>query len=382
MSKTENKRLDSLDVFRGITIAAMILVNNPGSWANLYPPLKHAVWHGWTPTDFIFPFFLFIVGSSITLAMGKIPLESEKKLAQQKIFIRSVKIFLIGILMAAFPFFQFSPEFGLSSHLEGLRIMGVLQRIAICYLLCSLLFIHGFENRFFIIFVGILLFYWFLMAVVPVPDTGVANYDSPTANLGAYLDRLILGKHLWKGANREWDPEGLLSTLPAIATALLGIRAAQIIKNKETEEKKMLQLFVEGCLLTVLGFVWDWFFPINKQIWTSSYVLFTGGLAFCMLAICYYFIDYRGLKKYMMPFKIFGMNAMFAFVFSGLMSKTSSLIKLDIEGKSISLGNYFYQILCEIFSPINASLAYAVAYVLIWYAIVWALYRKNWFWKI
>ncbi|MCU0390587.1 MAG: DUF5009 domain-containing protein [Thermoflexibacter sp.] len=376
-----NKRLLSLDVFRGITIAGMILVNNPGSWEYIYAPLAHAAWHGWTPTDLVFPFFLFIVGVSIVFALST-PLEKAepKNILIKKITIRSLKLFGLGLFMAAFPFFVFEPEFALKDF-GKLRIMGVLQRIALCYMMASLLFLYFKPKMLDWIAVGCLVVYWILMVLVPVPEYGAGMIDSPDGNLASYLDRLLLGKdHLWAGAERMRDPEGLFSTIPALVNTLLGIRTGLILRNKSLEQsQKLVQLFVQGVIFIVLGYCWDWFFPINKSIWTSSYALFTSGQAMCGLAVCYYLIDIQGHKKWFFFFEVYGVNAIIVFVMSGLLSKTFSLIKVTKSpDKEISVSSWFYKNVCEqIFSTYNASLLYALIWIFVWFVVLWLMYRKN-----
>ena len=256
------ERLVSLDVFRGATIVAMILVNNPGTWSAIYPPLRHASWHGWTITDLIFPFFLFIVGVAIVLAF-------EKRLARgvpridliNRTGSRAAILFGFGLLMAAYPIFTVIPEFGLRPQLANLRIMGVLQRIALCYFAASLIFLYA-RPKWQYIWMGILLVgYWLAMTLIPVPGYGAGMIDSPEANLAAYIDRLILGDHLWAGTGGLYDPEGILSTFPAIASALIGVWAGRIILSERLPLERAVELFAWGAILTATGYVWDWFFP-------------------------------------------------------------------------------------------------------------------------
>jgi predicted acyltransferase len=376
-----SKRLLSLDVFRGMTIAGMILVNNPGSWEFTYKPLSHAAWHGWTPTDLVFPFFLFIVGVSIVFAIAP-PLEKnipQKQLTKKAMF-RGLKLFGLGLLLAAFPFVVFEPEFAFKDF-GKLRIMGVLQRIALCYVFATLLFIYFKPKVLDLISVGCLLFYWLVMAVIPVPDYGAGMLDSPEGNFASYIDRILLGKdHLWAGADRMRDPEGLLSTITALVNTLLGIRVGLIIRNKTLDDnQKLVQIFSQGVIFVIIGYVWDWFFPINKPIWTSSYAVFTSGLAMCGLALCYYLIDVKGYKKWSFPFEVYGVNALIVFVMSGLLSKVLSLIKIqETAEKSISAGGWFYQHIClAIFETYNASLLYALVWISMWFVVLLVMYRKN-----
>jgi predicted acyltransferase len=367
-------RLLSLDVFRGMTIAGMVLVNNPGTWSAIYSPLKHAEWHGATPTDFIFPFFLFIVGIAIPIALGKRVEDGVTNAVYLKIFRRSATIFLLGLFLAAFPFFDFA----------NLRIPGVLQRIAVCYLITSLIFLHTNWKQIIFIGIGLLLVYWILMTTIPVPNCEVTTIDDKACNLAAYIDRLILGEnHIWKQA-KVYDPEGILSTIPAIATTISGVLTGVWLKTKKSDLEKVGGLFFFGIVLIALGWCWNFFFPFNKPLWTSSYVVYTSGLALCFLGFCYWLIDIKGYKKWSKPFVIFGVNALALYVGSGLLGKILGLIKFDdAGGKTISLQQaIFDNIFLPLASPINASLMYAISYILVWLFLMWLLYRKRIFIKV
>jgi predicted acyltransferase len=369
MTTTPSKRLLSLDVFRGITVAAMILVNNPGDWAHIYSPLEHAEWNGCTPTDLIFPFFLFIVGVSIVFALdsGKSDLISHPKLIKS-IIIRSLKLFALGLILSLFPYFDFSV----------VRIPGVLQRIAIVYLVASLLFIKLKPKTLLQIFGLLLIGYWLLMSLVPVPGIGSANLGKDT-NLGAWIDRTLLTEaHLWKSA-KTWDPEGLFSTIPAIATGLFGVLMGIILKAKQrTQENKVVWLFFFGFFGFLLGLIVDLLFPINKSLWTSSYVLYTGGLASMGLAFCYWLIDVRQVTWFTKPFVIYGINAITVFFASGIIARSMNIIKTTLNGQEISLKGYLYQqFFTPYLSPLNASLAGAITFVLIWLLVLWLMFRKN-----
>lgn len=367
-------RLLSLDVFRGMTIAGMVLVNNPGTWSAIYPPLKHAEWHGVTPTDYIFPFFLFIVGIAIPIALGKRVEEGVNNAVYLKIFRRSATIFLLGLFLAAFPYFDFA----------NLRIPGVLQRIAVCYLIASLIFLHTNWKQLVYIAIGLLLFYWFLMTAIPVPNCEISTIDDKACNLAAYIDRLIFGEnHVWKQA-KVYDPEGILSTLPAIATTISGVLTGMWLKTKKSDLEKVGGLFFFGVVLIALGWIWNSFFAFNKPLWTGSYVLYTSGLALCFLGFCYWLIDIKGYKFWTKPFVIFGVNALALFVFSGLLSKILGLIKVTgAEGKQVSLQKWIFDsIFMSLASPINASLMYAISYILLWLFLMWLLYRKRIYIKV
>jgi predicted acyltransferase len=362
------QRLLSLDVFRGITVAMMILVNNPGDWGHIYWPLEHAEWNGCTPTDLVFPFFLFIVGVSISFAFqGKEP--DTKTIL--KIIERSLKLFGLGLFLSLFPKFDISV----------VRIMGVLQRISIVFLSCSLLFIFTKRNVQSWILIGILILYYILMTFVPVPDAGAANLNAET-NLGAYFDRLILGiPHLYKAA-KVWDPEGLLSTLPAIGNGIWGMLAGQYMQRKDQEASvKLLNLFLVGCTGMLIGWAWDSAgFPINKALWTSSYVCWTAGMATCFWAGFYWLIDIKGYQQWTKPFVVYGVNAITVFFLSGLIPRILRMIKVHTaDGEEVNLQVYLYKswIVPLFQSPYNASLAGAIILVSLWCGILWIMYNKK-----
>jgi len=359
-------RLLSLDAFRGMTVAAMILVNNPGDWAHIYAPLEHAPWNGWTPTDLIFPFFLFIVGVSITFALRP---KSREKGVIGKIVKRSITLFLLGL------FLNFFPKFDITT----VRIPGVLQRIGLVYLACSLLFLKTTPRQQLYLLLGLLVGYCALMTLVPVPGVGYANLE-PETNMAAWLDRTILTPaHVYKPA-KVWDPEGLLSTLPAIGTGLLGLLTGTWLRSDRSAEEKTAWLFAAGCLTTLGGLIWNGFFPINKALWTSSFVLLAGGLAMLVLALCYWLIDVNNRRWGVMPFVAFGVNAITVFFLSGLIPRIMNLIHIaQPDGTEVGLKEYLYKtfIAPPFADPINASLAGALTFVLIWFVILWWMYRKN-----
>jgi predicted acyltransferase len=366
-------RLLSLDVFRGLTIAGMVLVNNPGTWGAIYGPLKHAEWHGWTPTDLIFPFFLFIVGVSITLAFARrVETGSDQYDLLKKVIKRSVIIFTLGLFLNGFPYFD----------LAQIRIAGVLQRIAVCYFATSIIFLKTDWRTQAIVACALLLLYWMLMSLVPVPGYGAGDLGKE-GNLAAYIDRWLLGNHIWKGG-KVFDPEGLLSTIPAIATTLSGVLTGHWLRSKRSQMEKAGGLFFAGACAVAAGWAWHSFFPINKSLWTSSYAVFTAGMALQLLAICYWLVDIKNYRRWAKPFVIFGVNALALFVFSGLLAKLMSVIKLPRgDGSSIALQPYLFQHLFASWaSPINASLIYAVTYIFFWLLLMWLLYRKNIFIKV
>ncbi len=377
-------RLLSLDVFRGMTIAGMVLVNNPGTWSAIYPPLEHAEWHGATPTDLVFPFFLFIVGISITLALGKrVETGGINRDIYLKIFRRSLIIFGLGLLMAAFPFYNFTK--GEWLDVSNLRIMGVLQRIAVCYLISALIFVRTNWKQQALIAGSLLLIYWALMTLVNVPGCEITTFDDKACNLAAYIDRIVLTEnHIWK-QSKVFDPEGILSTLPAIATTLAGVLGGHWLRREKDDYEKVAALFFFGLAATAFGWIWSFWFPLNKALWTSSYVFYTAGLALCFLGFCYWLIDIKGYRKWAKPFLIFGVNALALFAFSGLTAKLMGIIKVGAgaDGKSISLQSWiFNSIFLPFAASINASLMFAVSYILLWLFLMWLLYRKQIYIKV
>lgn len=367
-------RLTSLDAFRGATIAGMILVNNPGSWSHVYAPLLHAEWHGWTPTDLIFPFFLFIVGVAMPISFGKrLARGDSKRQLALHVVRRSAILFGLGLFMALFPTF---------SDWGTLRIPGVLQRIGVVYLIAATLYLTlGARGRWSALAI-ILLGYWALMTLVAVPGFGAGDL-SAEGNLGAYLDRLILGRqHLYRGD--VWDPEGLFSTLPAVGTTLLGIFTGEWLTSDREGHAKVKGLLGASVVAVAIGLLWGLLFPINKKIWTSSYVVFCAGMAGLLLGAFYWMIELRGWKRWSRPFVIYGMNAIAVFVASGLLTKTLVRVRVPTAaGESTSLYNWMYTNLFASWAgPLHGSFAFALSYVGFWLFLMWLLYRRGIFIKI
>jgi predicted acyltransferase len=369
VSAQTKPRLLSLDVLRGITVAAMILVNNPGDWGHIYAPLEHAAWNGCTPTDLIFPFFLFIVGVSIVYALQtKKTQDTGKGKMMLSIAQRALTIIALGIFLSLYPKFDF----------HTVRIPGVLTRIGLVYGASAFIYIYTDRKTQLWLFWILLIFYYIIMTLVPVPGVGYANLQ-PETNLGACIDRNVFGEaHLWK-ESVTWDPEGLLGTIPAMATGLFGILVGTWLKRKDVDETtKVAWLFSVGIVNVMAGLLWGLFFPINKALWTSSYVLYAGGLACLGLALLYWIIDVQGYRKYTRPFVVYGVNAITVFFFSAFIVKTMNLITLNLDGKKIASKEYLYQLFyAPYLSPYNASLAGAVTFVLIWLGILWVMYNKN-----
>lgn len=352
------KRLLSLDVFRGLTIAAMVLVNDPGDWGHIYAPLEHSKWNGCTPTDLIFPFFLFMVGVSVVYSM-----ESKKDTeSHSKLILRALRRMVIILII------QYGIQLLFHPGLAHLRLPGVLPRIALVYFICSVLYVKTSQKTRDWIFGGALIGYYIIMNFIPVPGVGYANLE-PTTNMGAWLDRLMFTpNHLW-AESRTWDPEGLLGTIPAVATCLFGIRLGTWLKRKDRDDSvKVSWMFVYGALSVMLALIWDLFFPINKALWTSSFVLYAGGLATAGLALSYWLIDVQGYKRFTWFFVVFGTNAITAYIMADFVPHYMGMIKIG--------GKYLYDALFSpYFTPVNASLVSAVFTVLAVWVVMWVLYR-------
>ncbi len=395
------ERLLSLDVFRGMTIAGMLLVNNPGSWGAIYPPLEHATWNGWTPTDLIFPFFLFIVGitTHLSLEARRARGDDEDALLRQVVR-RGLLIFLAGFLVNGFPYFTWGAVDGIANpsfiervvdRLYHWRIMGVLQRIGLAYMFAALLSFKTTLKQQVVIIATLLFGYWFAMTLLPVPPNGFLGIDvlnNPPETLAAYIDRVLLdwgkyGNHLWV-SSLTWDPEGPFSTIPAIGTAMLGILCGRWIKSPRPLSERLAGMFAVGSIAMMLGLMWHWSFPINKSLWTSSYVVFSAGMAAVAIATIMWIVDVHHVKAWTKPFVIYGLNPMVAFVGSGIMARCIySIFTVNYQGKSIPLETAIYKVgFASWLEPVNASLAFAVTFVLIWFGILYVLYRKRIFLKV
>jgi predicted acyltransferase len=364
---TSGNRILSLDIFRGLTIMAMIIVNTPGSWSYVYPVLSHSEWHGCTPTDLVFPFFIFAMGFSAVLSVSR---RLQKGTSKQKLVLqllrRSAIIFLLGLIINSFPF----------NDLANIRIPGVLQRIAIVNLVCGLFLIYSDIKIIWYVSALLLLGYWALMTLVPVPGFGPSNLD-PTTNLAAWLDRLIIGKHVWV-QTKLYDPEGILSTLPAIVSGFIGVLAGNSFMKSKSDSDKLIYLLVFGNILIVCGMAWGLLFPINKQLWTSSYVLYTSGLAMVVLGIIYWIADIKRIRQFAPPFLAFGTNAIIAYFGSEIGAILIGMIQINTAGSKISLYNWlFLQYQSFGLSPINASLLGALLFTGFWLLVVGIMYRRH-----
>jgi len=354
------ERLVALDALRGATMALMVMVNNGGG-PKSYAPLNHAAWNGWTITDTVFPAFLWMVGLSITLSLGKrIAAGVPRNQLLGPIFRRAAILFVFGLAIYAFPEF----------HFGSFRILGVLQRIAICYLIASLIYLYSGIRGQLIWLVALLAVYWLLMTLVPVPGYGAGRLDLE-GNLAHYVDRVVLGHHNYSGDS--WDPEGIVSTLPSIATALLGIMAGHMVRLKRTLSERVAWLFLMGNILIALGLFCNVWLPINKKLWTDSFTIFMAGLDSVLLAAFLWIIDHLGYRKVVKPLVIMGMNAITIYMISEFGAEILDMT--DLHEK-------IYHLFLAIASPINASLMYSVAFMLSMYAIAYGMYRRGWFVRI
>jgi len=364
------QRLTSLDAFRGLTVASMMLVNNPGDWDAVYPPLEHASWNGWTFTDTIFPFFLWIVGVALTLSTAK---RMERGASREKLLAhvvrRSILIFALGLFLAGFPSFQ----------LSHIRIPGVLPRIAVCYFVASLIFLYTEWRAQLAAIVVLFASYWLLMTLFPLPCVGAGRFDV-NCNFARYLDGLLLTGHMWS-QTKVWDPEGIVSTLPAIATTLFGVLTGNLLRQTFSAEKKAAILLAIGAGLFTFGQVANVWMPINKSLWTASFSLLMAGLASLEFAVLYWIIDIRGYKKWATPLVIYGTNAIVVFVLSGIVGRLLGLVHVTGPGgQPEELIDRIYQtVFAPLASPMNASLLYAIAFMALFFLISWFLYWRRWF---
>jgi hypothetical protein len=382
LTKGLSHRLISLDAFRGATMAAMLLVNNPGTWSDVYAPLRHAAWHGWTPTDIIFPFFLWMVGVAITFAFAqRVAAGADHRQVMAHVWRRAALIFLLGLLLNAFPFGL------LSAHhfsFATLRVPGVLQRIALCYLAASAIFLRSTWRGQVAWTGGLLVVYSALLMLVPVPGYGAGQLTAQ-GSLPWWIDSHLLAGHTWTGAPAPgFDPEGLLSTLPAIATTLLGVLAGQILRTRATDSVTALRLGGFGVALLSIGLGLAPWMPINKNLWTSSFTLFTAGAAAMICAGFYWLIEVRGYRRWATPLIIYGSNAIVIFVLAGLLGRLLGVIQWGgPAGAVVTLKGWIYaSAFAPYATPVNASLLFAVAFVLLHLLIAGLLWRRQWFVRI
>lgn len=371
-TSSAGQRLVSLDAFRGATMALMVLVNTPGDGEHVYGPLRHAEWNGWTPTDVVFPSFMWIVGVALTLSLGRrIAAGASRAQLLAQAFRRALILYGLGLLVYAFPDFNLSTQ----------RLLGVLQRIAICYFIAVAIYLFTRIRGQIVWIVSLLAGYWLLMALVPVPGYGAGRLDVE-GNLAHYVDRIVLGAHNY-ASTRTWDPEGIVSTLPAIATVLFGIMAGHILRLELTLSRRTVRLLALGGILIAAGLVCNTWLPINKKLWTSSFALFMAGLDFVIFAIMLWWVDVRGHVRLMKPLVIMGMNAITVYLVSELLEELLNAVHFSSGGHAVSVRDWLFETLfAPLASPVNASLIYAIAYTLLMYVIAYVMYRRRWFVRV
>jgi predicted acyltransferase len=356
-------RLVSLDVFRGATMAFMILVNDAGDGRHVYWPLEHAEWNGWTPTDVVFPSFLWIVGLAMTLSLGRRLERGDSRGALfRQAARRSAILFLLGMLVYAYPHFNLGTQ----------RIMGVLQRIAICYLATAAIYLTTRVRGQIAWALGLMAIYWGLMAWAPVPGYGAGHLDVER-NFAHYVDRIVLGAHNY-GSTKTWDPEGIVSTLPAIATCLLGLLAGHLVALRRSIPERALRLAGVGAALAVAGLVCNLWLPINKKLWTDSFTLWMGGLDFLLFAALLWAVDEKRWRRWTTPFVAMGMNAIVIYMASELGDEL--LDALDWRGW------IYAHLFAPLAGPYTASMLYGMVYTGVLWLAAWALYRRGWFVRV
>lgn len=401
MIQTKTNRYVALDVLRGMTVAGMILVNNPGSWGHIFPPLEHKPWTGCTPTDMVFPFFLYVVGAAMAFSFAKYN-ESLSKESVKKLLKRGLLIFVVGLGLNAFPFYPTSPDptltFGQNymEYLHHIRIFGVLQRIAMCYVLGGIIALWLKKPKAIMLSMAILMsLHWLILYLIgdhtaPLIDGGAGAFSLAGQGSGA-IDIALLGdNHVYHGYGIPFDPEGLLGALSGACTVLLGFLLGNLIRTHENKIDVVAKLYTIGLLCIGGGIVWGIFYPISKPLWTGTYVLYAGGWATIMLAFFIFFIDIKGKEKIFTPFKAMGMNPLFAFVMAGIITKVfGRIIKWHtmamnddgyFQDKIISASGWFYDHVCIAIVGANnnvSSLLYALIYVAIFLGMAIWLYRKK-----
>lgn len=390
------QRYYSLDVFRGATVALMILVNNPGSWDYIYTPLDHAKWIGCTPTDLVFPFFLFAVGNAMSFTMPRLQ-QAGSNVFLKKVFKRFVLIFLIGLFLNWSPFLVWHHDAIVfkgwtwmddKDTLHGIRILGVLQRIALCYLFASLIIYYGKTRGAFVAGICLLMLYWILCMWLGDP----ADPYSINGYFGTAIDKNILGElHMYHGEGIAFDPEGLVSTIPAIVQVIFGFMVGEYIQQKGKSFEMLSRLFVIGLLLIFAGMVWNMQFPMIKKIWSSSYVLYTSGLAIVILGILIYLLEFKEAKGWWSRFfDVFGKNPLFIFVLSGFLPRVLGLIRIngglnnDGTTKYLSPFGWFYEHVCKNIAPDLriGSLLYAIIMIAFYWLIVFVMDKKKLYVKV
>ena len=383
----QTQRYQSLDVFRGATVALMILVNNPGSWAHIFSPLEHASWHGLTPTDLVFPFFLFAVGNAMSFVMPKLAQGTDANF-WKKVLKRTLMIFAIGLFLNWSPFVKWSEGALVFKQWENVRILGVLQRIALCYFFASVIIYYGKSKWALYIGAVILLLYWLLTTLLGAPG----HPYSLSGYFGNAIDQSILGvTHIYKGEGVPFDPEGLTSTLPAIVQVIFGFLVGEYIQNKGKNFEMLSQLLLTGVILVLAGYIWDFSFPINKKIWTSSYVVYTSGLAMITLSIFIYLIEFKNATgKWSYFFEVFGKNPLFIFVLSGFLPRVLALLRWEDHvnelGEKVYTSSlpWFYEHICKkIYADLRiGSLLYALCFIAVMASLAYVLDKKKIYIKV
>jgi predicted acyltransferase len=371
------ERLRSLDAFRGATIALMILVNNAGDWGKTYAPLLHAQWHGWTPTDLVFPFFLFILGAAIPFALAgrRAADPGDLRAVHRRILRRAALLFALGLLLIWFPYY--------TVVWTRARIPGVLQRIAVVYLVAALAYLHLRPRWRAALGIGLLAGYWAVMKLVPVPGFGAGDL-SPAGNLAFWLDHQILGAHVWRYSPGPGDPEGILSTLPAIVSALAGVFTGELFRSARAPRRRLALLLAWGAAAVALGLALQPLFPINKNLWSPTYVIFTSGAALLALAAAYAVIDLAKVARWARPFEVFGTNAIAAYVGSGLLARLLTVIRVGGgTGGVVTAQKWLYaHVYAATLPDYVASLAWALTHVAIWWLVAAALDRRGVYLKV
>jgi len=381
------QRYYSLDVFRGATVALMILVNNPGSWGHIFSPLEHASWHGCTPTDLVFPFFLFAVGNAMSFVMPKLAMGTPANF-WKKVVKRTILIFAIGLFLNWSPFVKWSDNHLIFKVWENVRILGVLQRIALCYFFASVIVYYGKSRMALFIGMMILVLYWVLNIVLGAPG----HPYSLSGYFGNAIDQSILGvTHIYKGEGVPFDPEGLVSMFPAIVQVILGFLVGEYIQAKGKNFEMLAQVLLTGVVLVLAGWIWDFSFPINKKIWTSSYVLYTTGLAMIALGMFIYLLEFKETKgKWSHFFDVFGKNPLFIFVLSGFLPRVLALLRwvdhTDEKGEPIYTSTlpWFYEHICKnINSDLRVgSFMYALCFITFMFVLAYILDKKKIYIKV
>jgi predicted acyltransferase len=383
----KQQRYYSLDVFRGATVALMILVNNPGSWSHIFSPLEHASWHGCTPTDLVFPFFLFAVGNAMSFVMPKLALGTDGDF-WKKVIKRTILIFAIGLFLNWSPFVKWSDNHLVFKTWENIRILGVLQRIALCYFFASIIVYYGKSRMALFIGMMILVLYWVLNIVLGAPG----HPYSLSGYFGNAIDQTILGVgHVYKGEGVPFDPEGLVSMFPAIVQVILGFLVGEYIQAKGKNFEMLSHVLLTGVVMVLAGWIWDFSFPINKKIWTSSYVLYTTGLAMITLGMFIYLLEFKEAKgKWSHFFDVFGKNPLFIFVLSGFLPRVLALLRwvdhIDEKGKPVYTNAlpWFYEHVCK---NINndlrvGSFLYALCFISFMFLLAYILDKKKIYIKV